>query len=66
MPKKAGGGASKKSGGGPKAAAVQLTAEQLYQQAQIALQYDDYDAAKTALKKAVKLEPQNIEVGWQG
>jgi len=41
----------------------QLTAEQLYEQAQIALQYDDYDSARDSLRKAVRQEPENIEVG---
>lgn len=37
-----------------------LSAQQLFEQAQIALQYDDFDAARTALKKAAKMEPMNI------
>ena len=35
---------------------------QLYEQAQLALQYDDYDTARTALKKAAKMEPSNVEI----
>ena len=42
----------------------QLTAEQLYEQAQIALQYDDYDSARSALRQAVKQEPDNLEVSY--
>eukprot|EP00798_Chlamydomonas_sp_ICE-L_P014213 gene14213-20183_t len=59
MPKKK---SSARSKGGPDKSAPTPTADQLYQQAQLALQYDDYDSAKASLKKAVKLEPQNLEV----
>ncbi len=38
---------------------VQVTAAQLFQQAQIALRFDDFDSAKEALRRAVKLEPNN-------
>ena len=52
-----------RKGGGPCAPAARpLTAHQLFQQAQLALQYDDFDSARTALKKAAKLEPSNIEI----
>lgn len=37
----------------------QVTAAQLFQQAQVALRFDDFDAAKQALRQAVKLEPGN-------
>ena len=48
----------KAKGGKPK----QLTAEQLYHQAQIALQFDDYDSARDSLRQAHKQEPENLEV----
>lgn len=51
-------GSSKKKGPADR----QLTAQMLYEQAQFALQYDDFDAARTALKKAAKMEPMNVEI----
>lgn len=44
------------------AANRQLSPEQLYEQAQFALQYDDFDAARTALKKAAQLAPSNMVI----
>ena len=52
--------AAAKKKGKPKS--KQLTAEQLYEKAQLALQYDDYDTARDALRQAVKQEPENLEV----
>lgn len=40
----------------------QLTAEELYNQAQVALQYDDCESALEALRQAVSLEPENLPV----
>ncbi|PNH10263.1 hypothetical protein TSOC_003022 [Tetrabaena socialis] len=54
-------GKAAKKGGGPRAPAARLSPQQLYEQAQLALQFDDFDAARTALRKAVKLDPSNIE-----
>jgi kinesin family protein 5 len=51
-----GGRGKKASGSGP------LTAQKLYEQAQLSMQYEDFDAARTALKKAAKMEPSNIEI----
>eukprot|EP00955_Chlamydomonas_euryale_P103781 365522-Chlamydomonas_euryale.AAC.19 len=42
--------------------APQLSASQLYEQAQVALQFDDVEGAAEALRRAVKLEPDNAEV----
>lgn len=39
--------------------AMQLTAAQLFQQAQLALGFGDVDAGKSALKRAIKIEPNN-------
>ncbi|GIL82282.1 hypothetical protein Vretimale_7247 [Volvox reticuliferus] len=50
-----------KKGGGPRAPAARVTAQQLYEQAQLALQYNDYDSARTALRKAAKMDPKNVE-----
>lgn len=48
---------------GPRAPAARApTAQQLYEQAQLALQYDDFDSARAALKRAAKLEPSNVEI----
>ncbi|GFR51970.1 hypothetical protein Agub_g14496, partial [Astrephomene gubernaculifera] len=52
--------AAKKSGG-PRAPAAQLTPRQLYERALLALRYDDFDSARTAMRKAVSLDPDNIE-----
>ncbi len=62
MPKRATKNASgsKKKVAKPKSKAP--TAEELYHQAQIALQYDDAESARDALRQAVKLEPENVEV----
>lgn len=38
---------------------LQVTAAHLFQQAQIALRFDDFDTAKDALRRAVRLEPTN-------
>ncbi|KAF5838153.1 hypothetical protein DUNSADRAFT_3348 [Dunaliella salina] len=57
--KKSGAGSKGKAAAGPRAPAQQVSAADLYMQAQIALQYDDIDGAKKALKLAVKLEPAN-------
>lgn len=54
-------GAKKAGGGGPRAPAARLTPQQYFQQAQLALRYDDYDAARTAMRKAVQLDPRNVE-----
>ena len=69
MPKKSQRGSAKGSSSSAAASAKkgkpkgkQLTAGQLYEQAQIALQYDDYDSARSALRQAVKQEPDNLEV----
>ncbi|KAG2436429.1 hypothetical protein HXX76_006732 [Chlamydomonas incerta] len=61
MGKTKGKGHPKAKGGGPRAPAARITPQQLYEQAQLALQYDDFDSARTALRKAVKLDPKNIE-----
>lgn len=61
MGKTKGKGHPKAKGGGPRAPAARVTPQQLYEQAQLALQYDDFDSARTALRKAVKLDPKNIE-----
>lgn len=70
MPKKSQRGSAKGSSSSAAASAKkgkpkgkQLTAEQLYEQAQIALQYDDFDSARSALRQAVRQEPDNLEVG---
>ncbi|KAG1672225.1 hypothetical protein FOA52_002926 [Chlamydomonas sp. UWO 241] len=60
MPPRAQRGGKAKKGGKAKGSAPQLSAMQLYEQAQIALQYDDTEAAADALKRACKLEPENI------
>ncbi|GAX77182.1 hypothetical protein CEUSTIGMA_g4628.t1 [Chlamydomonas eustigma] len=39
-----------------------LTAQQLYEKAQAALLYDDYDTAREALRQAASLEPENLEI----
>ena len=70
MPKSSQRSSAKASSSAPPAARAkrgkpkgkQLTAKQLYEQAQIALQYDDYDSARDALRQAVRQEPENIEV----
>ncbi|KAG2454618.1 hypothetical protein HYH02_000459 [Chlamydomonas schloesseri] len=61
MGKTKGKGHPKAKGGGPRAPAARITPQQLYEQAQLALQYDDFDSARTALRKAVKLDPKSIE-----
>ncbi|GFH22265.1 uncharacterized protein HaLaN_19706, partial [Haematococcus lacustris] len=40
----------------------QVSAAQLFQQAQVALRFDDFDSAKDALRKATALEPQNASI----
>lgn len=57
--------AARRNTGKKNSSAPKLTAAQLYEQAQIALQYDDVEAAADALKKAVKLAPENLEVRMQ-
>jgi hypothetical protein len=54
-------GGKGKTGAGPRAPALRLTPAQLLEQAQLALQFDDFDAARMALRKAVKLDPRNVE-----
>ncbi|KXZ42721.1 hypothetical protein GPECTOR_122g462 [Gonium pectorale] len=54
-------GKGAKKAGGPRAPAAQVTPQQLYARAQVALQHQDYDSARTALRKAVKLAPKNVE-----
>ncbi|GLI63511.1 hypothetical protein VaNZ11_006496 [Volvox africanus] len=54
-------GKGAKKGGGPRAPAARVTAQQLYEQAQLALQYNDYDSARTAFRKATKMDPKNVE-----
>ncbi|GIL67164.1 hypothetical protein Vafri_20615 [Volvox africanus] len=54
-------GKGAKRGGGPRAPAARMTAQQLYEQAQLALQYNDYDSARTAFRKAAKMDPKNVE-----
>ena len=39
-----------------------LTAEQLYEQAQAALAFDNYETALECFKDALQLEPENVEV----
>jgi kinesin family protein 5 len=51
-----------KKKGGPRAPAAKLSAAQLYEQAQIALQFDDYEGARDALRRATQMEPENVEV----
>jgi Flp pilus assembly protein TadD len=41
---------------------IQVTAAQLYQQAQLALRFNDVEAAQRALQQAVRLEPQNVHL----
>lgn len=55
---------SKRQAGGKKgnSTAPAPTSKQLYEQAMLALQYDDYDSAKKCLKRAAKQEPQNLEI----
>ena len=55
-------GGSAKKGGKKPATTKQLSAEQLYEQAQVALQFDDYDSARDALRQAHKQEPEHLEV----
>ncbi|GLC46815.1 hypothetical protein PLESTB_001800400 [Pleodorina starrii] len=54
-------GKGAKKGGGPRAPAARVTPQQLYEQAQLAIQYQDYDSARTALRKAAKMDPKNVE-----
>ncbi|KAG2484624.1 hypothetical protein HYH03_016578 [Edaphochlamys debaryana] len=53
--------ARKGAAGGPRAPAARISAQQLYEQAQLALKFDDFDSARMALRKAVKMEPKNVE-----
>ena len=39
-----------------------LSAEALFEQAQLALQFDEIDEAVDLMRKAVVLEPDNVEV----
>lgn len=46
-----------------KSGKVKLSAQSLFEQAQLALQFDEVEEAISLMKKAVKLEPENVEVG---
>jgi Tfp pilus assembly protein PilF len=39
-----------------------LTADELYERAQAALAFDNYDAALECMRDALELEPENLEV----
>lgn len=52
----------RQAGGRKGTSAPAPTAKQLYEQAMLALQYDDFDSATKCLKRAAKQEPQNLEI----
>lgn len=63
MPKGAGRPSIKGAGKARQAPRKKLSAQELYLQAQVALQFDDCESALESLKQAVTLEPRNLEVG---
>lgn len=52
----------RQAGGRKGTSAPAPTAKQLYEQALLALQYDDFDSATKCLKRAAKQEPENLEI----
>lgn len=66
MPKGAGRKPAKGAGKARAAPRKKLSAQELYLQAQVALQFDDCESALSSLQQAVALEPRNLEVGGCG